>query len=123
MADQDDSVELGEPGEEEEGDYSSLLEMKNPFVRQQEFVRVEEPEDTAAAIEPTVTFPTPAPTYSVHAGPEQTATATPRLFDPPKNPAKSAIPAPAAMPSQDPGDAERNLRAALATLQRMSGAA
>ena len=62
----------------DDDEYGSLLAMKNPFARQQEFVRAEEPEDSS------VTEP-----------------AAPR----------------------DPADAERRLRDALATLQRMSGAA
>jgi len=63
---------------DDDDEYGSLLAMKNPFARQQEFVRAEEPEDSS------VTEP-----------------AAPR----------------------DPADAERRLRDALATLQRMSGAA
>ena len=62
----------------DDDEYGSLLAMKNPFARQQEFVRAEEPEDSS------VTEP-----------------AAPR----------------------DPAAAERRLRDALATLQRMSGAA
>jgi hypothetical protein len=101
--------------DEEDGDYSSLLAMKNPFARQQEFVRVEEPEIEDGAFEPTVTFPQPpAPkpdeTAAAPAGPSS------RPFDPPRVPAASAAP-------RDPRDAERSLRDALATLQRMSGAA
>jgi hypothetical protein len=121
MAGEDDSAEQEEPAEE--GDYSSLLTMKNPFARQQEFVRVEEPEDHSAAVEPTVTFPSLTPARPLHVDPEQGAATTSRPFDPPKNPAKTVVPASAPLPSRDPGDAERNLRAALATLQRMSGAA
>jgi hypothetical protein len=121
MVDEDDPTELEEPAED--GDYSSLLAMKNPFARQQEFVRVEEPEDRDDTVEPTVTFPSLTPAPPLPAGSEQRAAATSRPFDPPKNPAKTVVPAPAPLPSRDPGDAERNLRAALATLQRMSGAA
>jgi hypothetical protein len=121
MVDEDDPTELEEPAED--GDYSSLLAMKNPFARQQEFVRVEEPEDRGDTVEPTVTFPSLTPAPPLPAGSEQRAAATSRPFDPPKNPAKTVVPAPAPLPSRDPGDAERNLRAALATLQRMSGAA
>ena len=102
-----------------DGEYSSLLEMKNPFVRQQEFVRVDEPEDDGGVIEPTVTFPSPAPAFA--AAPADSG--TPRPFDPPENPGESVPRAAASATPRDPGDAERNLRDALATLQRMSGAA
>lgn len=110
-------------GEADEGDYSSLLAMKNPFARQQEFVRVEEPADDAATIEPTVTFPSPAPERLAPAKDEHSEPFASRPFDPPQNRGKTAIRAAAAAPSRDPGDAERNLRDALATLQRMSGTA
>lgn len=110
-----DEDEAFEDDDSDEGDYSSLLAMKNPFLREQEFVRVDEPEDDNGSIEPTVTFPSAAPA--------QASGDAPRPFDPPRNrPASAAQAAPAAGP-RDSGDAERNLRAALATLQRMGGAA
>jgi hypothetical protein len=119
--DDDDSAEAEEHAEE--GDYSSLLAMKNPFAQQQEFVRVEEPADDDAVIEPIVTFPSPSPEHAAQPEPAQADTLGPRPFDPPQIRGKTAI-SPTAVPeSRDPGDAERNLRAALATLQRMSGAA
>ena len=120
-----DEEETPEPTEEagEDSDYSSLLEMKNPFVRQQEFVRVEEPENDRGAFEPTVTFPAP-PSLRASTG---TPTAPPadsaRPFDPPRNVAKFAAQAASPEGPRDAGDAERNLRAALATLQRMGGGA
>jgi hypothetical protein len=109
--------------ESDEGDYSSLLAMKNPFARQQDFVRVEELEDESDSIEPAVTFPSahlavPAP----RVGSNGTAPAM-RPFDPPKNPEESVRSTAAAAATRDPGDAERSLRDALATLQRMSGTA
>jgi hypothetical protein len=119
--DEDDSAETDEPGED--ADYSSLLAMKNPFARQQEFVRVEEPDDHGAAIEPAVTFPSPAQVRSTLADQDGLADPFARPFDAPKNPAKTAVPAATALQARDPADAERNLREALATLQRMSGAA
>lgn len=97
-----------------DGDYSSLLAMKNPFVRQQEFVRVELPEDESSEIEPTVTFPKVAT-----AGRQATIEPLARPFDPPRNPPKSV----AAAPVRNSGEAQRSLRDALATLQRMNGAA
>lgn len=83
--------------------YSSLLGMGNPFTApKEEFVRIEEPEPVADPPEPAVVFP----------GQEEPAA---RLFDPPGKAARPVAPAPA--------DADAALRAALATLQRMSGAA
>jgi hypothetical protein len=111
-ADEDDETD------EDDGEYSSLLGMKNPFARQQEFVRVEEPESNGDTFEPTVTFPHPPPAQTAGL-PEAPDSSFSRPFDPPRTPAN---PAPAASP-RDAGDAERSLREALATLQRMSGAA
>jgi hypothetical protein len=110
----DEPIDETTEGEDEDSSYSSLLEMKNPFARQQEFVRVEEPEADSDAFEPTVTFPRPPVSE-----PQDAEAPSFRPFDrptTPTNPAASAAP-------RDPGDAERNLRGALATLQRMSGAA
>jgi hypothetical protein len=120
LVDEDEAVEPDELAED--SDYSSLLGMKNPFARQQEFVRIEETEDDDAA-EPAVTFPSPAPAQPAFAAEDQPASQTPRPFDPPRN--RGQIVAQGAAPAapRDSGDAERNLRAALATLQRMSGAA
>lgn len=113
-----------EADEDDDGDYSSLLAMKNPFVRQEEFVRVEEPETDGEMVEPTVTFPSPAPpAQAAVADPGEPAQAAARPFDPPKQAPESATPSAAPAPRRDPGDAERSLRDALATLQRMSGAA
>jgi hypothetical protein len=109
-ADEEPSSEFDE-SDADDGEYSSLLAMKNPFARQQEFVRIEEPEEAEEAFEPTVTFPAPAP--------EARSDAMARPFDPPRKAPHSATSAIA----RDPSDAERSLRDALATLQRMSGAA
>jgi hypothetical protein len=109
--------------EGDDGEYSSLLEMKNPFARQQEFVRIEEPVDDSGSFEPAVTFPSAVPAPGAGSGEDPLPEAATRPFDPPKTPIESALrPAPTASP-RDPGDAERSLRDALATLQRMSGAA
>ena len=86
-------------------EYSSLLAMKNPFRQADEFVRVEEPEAEEDELEATVTFPERKSDREV---------APARMFDPP---------AATANPPRNPADAERELRAALETLQRMSGAA
>lgn len=81
----------------------------------QEFVRIEEPEDPGAAIEPVVIFP------GQMAGAPMGAN---RPFDGPANApmaVNGASEEQAAM--VDPGDAERALRQALVSLQRLSGAA
>jgi hypothetical protein len=89
-------------------EYSSLLAMKNPFRQADEFVRVEEPEAEDDELEATVTFPE-------RKSDRETARPAPaRMFDPP---------AATATAPRNPADAERELRAALETLQRMSGAA
>lgn len=117
-----------EPGEADDDEtrvleegYSSLLNLSRPGATQHEFVRIEEPESDE--IEPVVIFPGeevrsagapfsgPAPVKETE---PQSATAAPaahegRLFD---APAKA-----------NAEETERALRAALATLQRMSGAA
>jgi hypothetical protein len=91
----------------------SLLGMKNPCAPKSEFVRVEEPDDEAELAEPAVVFP----------GQQEPATSR-RLFDPPGVLGKaSGTPAAAMAAPRAPADADAALRAALATLQRMSGAA
>jgi len=86
--------------------YSSLLGLNNPFgPSKHEFVRIEEPDPAAGPAEQAVVFP----------GQEEPAG---RLFDPP-----GQGPAAGAPRAQAPADADAALRAALATLQRMSGAA
>jgi hypothetical protein len=109
--------------DDDDGEYSSLLTIKNPFARQQEFVRVEEPEDDGDMAGPTVTFPSaPVAPFASPAFDGHDA-AAPRPFDPPMKPRNSAGPVASEAAPRDPGDAERSLREALATLQRMSGAA
>ena len=101
---------------EEDNGYTSLLELNNPFVASKaEFVRIDEPEQEGEPAGPAVVFP----------GQEESArSAGPapgfggRIFDPPGKPAAAPAPAP-----QASADADAALRAALATLQRMSGAA
>ena len=119
--------EAGEADDEEtrvlEEGYSSLLNLSRPS-SQHGFVRIEEPESDA--IEPVVVFPgeearpmggpfsgaaadTEAAPESASVLPAEPVASGERLFD---APAKA-----------DPEETERALRAALATLQRMSGAA
>ena len=98
---------------EQEDAFASLLQPRAQ--PRQEFVRIEEPESPAAAIEPVVIFP------------GQMANATAAQVRPFDVPADAAVEAPVAPPrvdpAIDPGDAERALRLALASLQRISGAA
>jgi hypothetical protein len=104
FSDEEDDEDVPAPDDE----YSSLLAMKNPFRKADEFVRVEEPEAEEDELEATVTFP------ERKGDPETAPPAPARMFDPP---------AATATPPRNPADAERELRAALETLQRMSGAA
>ncbi|MFM5907894.1 MAG: hypothetical protein ACKOPO_09975 [Novosphingobium sp.] len=118
------------PEESEDDGYGSLLGMNGAS---RTFVRIEEPVEEMPSIEPVVIFPgqdtrqafgqapaaapaNPAP----HAG----AGVGGRLFDAPSSPINGAIRQPLAnAPAIDPQETERKLKAALATLQRMSGAA
>jgi hypothetical protein len=109
-ANDEDAVEDAEP---DEGDYSSLLAMKNPFSRQHDFVRIAEGENDGGGIAAGV-----AETGSPHAwarGNAETVLAKAKIA--------GEIPAPVepAVSPLGPDDAERSLRDALATLQRMSG--
>ena len=117
-----DEPDADEADDETEG-YSSLLDLSLPVAPRQSFVRIEEPEAAEAAIEPVVIFPgqagrQSAPTEAPAAGPGL------RPFDPPTL-AATGQPIAAATPlaPTDPEETERALRAALTTLQRMSGAA
>jgi hypothetical protein len=115
--------------------FSSLLDLGRIPMRQP-LVRIEEPSDESDEIEPVVIFPgqgsrpfaAPAPS-----APEPAPAPPPpgpRPFDAPEiasGEAETPVPASgagvAAAPRQDREETERALRAALATLQRMSGAA
>lgn len=130
-ADADEDEEFDDIGETEEN-YSSLLAMRNPFRGPGEFVRIEEPEPEDGEIEPAVVFPGEAPldaSPAPFAAPGANLPVTPapapglsaekpdlRPFDAPAN-------AGAERRKADPEETERALRSALATLQRMSGAA
>lgn len=133
--------ELAETDDEVKEDaYSSLLDLARPSPMRQTFVRVEEPEADRAEIEPVVIFPghearagtrfaKPAPAVAAEPSPLETAPiaadGAPKLrrFDAPAAVAPAAALAAPAAPAQDPEETERALRSALATLQRMSGAA
>lgn len=94
--------------------FASLLTIETP---RQEFVRVEEPLDAAAAIEPVVIFP------------GQMAAPPPAALRPFDAPGAALHGAPVeqseapAIPAIDPAEAQIALRSALANLQRISGAA
>lgn len=130
-----------EPDVLEEG-YSSLLDLNRPAPLRQTFVRIEEAMAESAPIEPVVIFPGQdaragmrfaRPTEQAAPSEFQPAPAPPEAFTAPAEGASNvrrfdapgaAGPAAApASPAQDPAEAERALRSALATLQRMSGAA
>jgi hypothetical protein len=115
-ASEDDDGTGEETGEETANGYSSLLGMANPFAApKSEFVRIEEPEDQPSLAEPAVVFPGQEGGTRLSASDPTSAN---RLFDPPGKATAPAQPA-----AQPPADADAALRAALATLQRMSGAA
>ena len=118
------SAEAVDADDEDDG-YASLVEMTvaNTPPRQP-LIRIEEPEEPVGEIEPVVIFP------GQHAARATQPASSPfgeapvlRQFDPPGTAGlPRAAPAPAAA-LNDPGEAERALRSALATLQRMNGAA
>jgi hypothetical protein len=108
--------------------FSSLLGLGRAPLRQP-LVRVEEPEEEVPDIEPVVVFPGHGSRPFAGPAPAEPESAPPsfapgsRPFDAPK---AAPVATPRAMPAvsrQDPEETERALRAALATLQRMSGAA
>lgn len=97
--------------EAEDESYGSLLEMKTP--QRPAFVRIEEPVEEVAEVEPVVIFPGQAAAESPAV---RRFDAPAAMVSPPRVAAGQARPA-------DPEETERALKAALATLQRMSGAA
>ncbi len=134
-----------ETDEDEDDAYSSLLNVGKQSPAKQNFFRIEEPEDFDTEIEPVVIFPgqgsqagmrfaAPSASLSVSAG-ANTAAAPLDLGELQKRfdtqPAVSEIGGTAqiksgnafAPPGVDPAETERALRSALATLQRMTGAA
>lgn len=131
-------AELGAEVDVNEEGYSSLLALSKSAPLRQTFVRIDEPADESAPVEPVVIFPGQAtlpgtrfsrpsesasPAEQPAAAPQdqadmaQAAAPGMRRFDAP------AAGAPGTGAVQDPAEAERALRSALATLQRMSGAA
>ncbi len=107
-----------EPTDSDDEAYSSLLEMDVlPSPPRQDFIRIEENEATSEAIEPVVIFPG-------HSVGERSAMAAVAFHDraradtytPSSEVASTAY-------ARDPEETERALRAALTSLQLMSGAA
>ncbi len=136
------SAPADEGSEAADAPYASLLDVELGSAPRSSFVRVEEPEDRAEAVEPVVIFPgrtaragtAPFEAPSTANGETAPMGAAPlaaaseavpfRRFDPPPAPGQSRpVVAAAADPALDPAETERALRAALANLQRMSGAA
>jgi hypothetical protein len=121
-----DEVQAEEPTDE--SPFSSLLSIAQPPAPRQDFVRIEENRDESLEIEPVVIFPGQAARLSAVDAPTASASASEepasfRRFDSPESAeAGQQIAASAAAP-QDAAETERALRAALANLQRMSGAA
>ena len=117
-----------EPADAAEAEnYGSLLGLgpvRNPFVR------VDDPAADVQAAEPVVIFPGQAPLSAIQTAVLGAPEAAPdegsfRRFDAPASAGQGQPLAAAstALPSVDPAEAERALRAALSNLQRMSGAA
>lgn len=122
VAYEDEGTVTDATGEEEI--YASLLEMKTPA---RAFVRIEEPEAELASVEPVVIFPGQDNRHAFANGgtafPSANGEDMGRLFDaPPSSNSPLRMP-PAVARSVDAEETERQLKAALATLQRMSGAA
>lgn len=117
-----------EEAEADESGYTSLLAMKSPAGLPREPVLIDDEEGEEGAIEPVVVFPGQMVRQAPSCPEGQAgATDTMRPFDAPlKRAEQAASLRPTAAPSSrvaDPAETERALRAALETLQRMSGAA
>ncbi|WP_088309212.1 hypothetical protein [Novosphingobium sp. B 225] len=111
----------------EEESYASLLDIGQPLSARSQFVRIEEPEAESQAVEPVVIFPGQAPLAPpapFAASLAEADTVPFRRFDAPSAAGQGGPIAGQAMQSStDPAEADQALRAALANLQRMSGAA
>lgn len=115
------------PAEVDESGYSSLLDLKlTPAPARAGMVRIEEPQPLGGNIEPVVIFPGHAAPQAVDARSAdrtEDSAAVMRRFDAPGTPGVPSQSMTASPPQADPEETERALRAALASLQRMSGAA
>lgn len=128
-------ADIDEPVEEEK--FGSLLDLGLGALVRPQFVRIEEPETDMADAEPVVIFPGQgapvgavpaflAPAFAAAPAPQSApADSAPfRRFDAPASVGHGQpIANLAAAPALDPAETDRALRAALANLQRMSGAA
>ncbi len=114
------ALEDEEPAEIVEEAYSSLIDMTAlPTPPRQDFVRIADEPDAADAVEPVVIFPGQSPAERLAATPWPG-----QDNDSIANGNESAAIARAPqLQLRDPEETERALRAALASLQRMSGAA
>ncbi|MBH0111563.1 hypothetical protein I5E68_01180 [Novosphingobium sp. YJ-S2-02] len=122
--DQDEGeAEFESPEDELEEGYSSLLDLSRPSAPRQEFIRIEEPD--SEDIEPVVIFPgEEARRAASFARPGETVAALPRQPEASaRNERRFDAPGREDGTRQDNAQTEQALRAALATLQRMSGAA
>lgn len=117
-AEDQEKSEFGEVGEADDLAFGSLLAMSNPFAgNPEEFVRIDEPDGDG--VEPAVVFPQTAP--ALQADPHRTDDAEvppQRQFDAPGEGARTA-----SVAQQPAAGTDAALRSALATLQRMNGAA
>jgi hypothetical protein len=106
--------------------YPSLLDISSSSPPRQLFARIEEPATDPAAIDPVVVFPGQSSHYSatLPATSVESPTAMQR-FDAPGNAVagQSVAAMHSAIAPEDSAETERALRAALASLQRISGAA
>lgn len=131
LPEDDDADGDGDAAVLEQG-YSSLLNLSRQAAPRQQFVRIEEPEETGE-VQPVVIFPgeeagEPAPFARPAAAIVEPAPAVQPIAIAAPAPLPVQAPAQSAerlfdAPHQDAEETERALRAALATLQRMSGAA
>lgn len=119
---------IGGDGEESDP-YGSLLGMKTPA--RQSFIRIDEPVEADESVEPVVIFPGQNGQRPAFAAPlPETPAAETQAPAPAASEAFRRFDAPQSLPpvapgtqAADPDETERALKAALATLQRMSGAA
>lgn len=116
--------EVLEPAQEEA--FGSLLGIA-PAAPRNSFVRIDEPEPAAGTVEPVVIFPgqgtASAAPFAAPIPAVASAPAVLRPFDKLDVAGLGSSVSPTLAPAIDPAEAEQALRAALASLQRMSGAA
>lgn len=117
--------------EDSGNNYSSLLALNNPPLPRQGYIRIDEAEAETAAIEPVVVFPgqaarafaAPSRATAIDVPADLKALASRRFDAPPVAMAPGVSFAAQGQSIDDREETTRALRTALATLQRMSGAA